>query len=586
MSVELLYALSPLLGLAGSVVVSLLLVTFSPRHRVVWAGTLLGLLGALAVVPVAARSVPAGDLLVSIKLPQLIFVSALLAAAWCVTLLSAAYLEHQQQGPGEYYLLVQLATLGAAVLVVSAHFAALFLGLELLSAALFGLVGYRKRSALGLEAAIKYLVLAGTASSLLLLGIAYFYATTGSLGIAALGSALQARTPSPLLLASVTLIVAGVAFKLALVPFHLWTPDVYEGAPAPVTALLATVSKGAVLGVLLFQLSPVAHDGRFSQALAGVAGLSMLAGNLLALGQTHLKRILAYSSIAHFGYFLTGMLAFGRLSAEAVTFYFIAYALSTLLAFSVVIELSRGDLVGSADAVSNQRENEAPVTLESVEGLCWRRPWLGAALVVSLLSLGGLPLTAGFVGKFYVVTSALGGIHYGTVVALVVGSAIGIFYYLRIAVRCFAPVASGRSARPIGSSLQQRLLFPALAGVLFALGAYPVPLQKWLGHAFASTAARTDLASAPKNKPRKGNSMPQEPTRADIDRLTEPTRSKALDILQRLRRDGYDEARAVELAFRQAEEWETSRQPGTTPPVESARMAEVRVTQPDSEGER
>ena len=246
----------------------------------------------------------------------------------------------------------------------------------------------------------------------------------------------------PPLLAGLVMIISGLGFKLAVVPFHLWTPDVYEGAPAPVTAFIATVSKGAVFALVLRYFTRIdihAHTALFL-IITLIAVASMFAGNLLALLQTNVKRILAYSSISHLGYLLVTVLASGPTAVTAAAFYLAAYFITTLGAFGVVAVLSRPER--DADR------------LEDYRGLVWRRPWLAGVFTAMLFSLAGIPLTAGFVGKFYVVAAGVGSALWLAVVALAINSVIGLFYYLRIVVALFTP--AGDVPRPVRGTLAER----------------------------------------------------------------------------------------------------------------------------------
>jgi NADH-quinone oxidoreductase subunit N len=269
-----------------------------------------------------------------------------------------------------------------------------------------------------------------------------------------------------LLLGGMAMMIVGLGFKLAVVPFHLWTPDVYEGAPAPVTAILATVSKGGVFVLLLRLFAGVdlsTHPSLFA-VFGLIAVASMLIGNLLALRQNNVKRILAYSSIAHLGYLLVAFLAGGVLATTAVTFYLVAYFVTTLSAFGVVTMLSGAER--DADALDDYR------------GLFWRRPWLAAVLAGSLFSLAGIPLTGGFVAKFYVLTAGVGSALWWLVIILVVGSAIGLYYYLRVIVVMYQQPLPHEERPTLAASLSlaASLLLTLLTFILVWLGIYPTPL--------------------------------------------------------------------------------------------------------------
>ena len=261
-------------------------------------------------------------------------------------LLAFGYLRKYESNREEFFILMLLATLGAVVLAAGNHFASFFLGIELLSISLYALIAYPHNTNAHTEAGVKYLVLAAVSSSFLLFGMALIYAGTGNMAIGSIGPALRGirlQGGDPWLLAGLAMMVVGIGFKMAVVPFHLWTPDVYQGAPAPVTAFVATVSKGGVVAILLRLFPPgdIQTDSSLFLVFSVIAIASMLAGNLLALLQNNVKRILAYSSIAHLGYILVAFLAGRSQGVSAVTFYLMAYFIATLGAFGVITVLSR-----------------------------------------------------------------------------------------------------------------------------------------------------------------------------------------------------------------------------------------------------
>jgi NADH-quinone oxidoreductase subunit N len=398
--------------------------------------------------------------------------------------ISRGYLAGRALQREEYYVLLLLATLGAATMVASAHFASFFLGLETLSIALLGLIAYPHRIERALEASVKYLVLAGVASAFLLFGIALVYAQTGTLAFAAVAAAPDAG--GLYAAAGITLIVVGVSFKLSVVPFHMWAPDVYEGAPAPITAFLAVVSKCAVFALLLryFLAADAFASPRLVVLLSAIAVLSMIAGNLAALLQDNVKRILAYSSIAHLGYALVAFLAGGALAVEAVSVYLAMYAITTLGAFAVVAMLSGPQAGRDADA------------LEDYRGLFWTRPWLAGAFSAMLLSLAGIPLTLGFVAKFYAVAAGVSVSLWWPVAALVVGSVVSLYYYLRIIVAMLAgqpSPAAGAAPLRWGSVAVLALLTVALLG----FGTFPRPLVSAVRASAGELAVHAPAAAAP-----------------------------------------------------------------------------------------
>jgi NADH-quinone oxidoreductase subunit N len=458
-------ALLPLIVLAATSVILLLGLAIHRSYEFTVGLTLAGL--ALAFIAlwsafaVAPRPVTS---LLMIDSYALFFMGLLFAASFVVAVLSHEYFKSRAGEHEEFYLLLVLATLGCGVLVASINFVSFFLGLEVLSVSLYALVGYRRTDPHGLDAAIKYLILAGTSTAFLLFGIALIYAETGTL-LFAHNVIVQAASGQLLSLIGLGMVVIGVGFKLGVVPFHMWTPDVYQGAPAPVTAFVATVSKGAIFALMVryFTQLNVHMSNSLLLVFTLIALASMLAGNLLALRQNNLKRLLAYSSIAHIGYLLVAFLASGTAADLAVAFYLTAYFATTLTAFGLI------------GALSGEREADQ---LDHYRGLFWRRPWIAAALTIALLSLAGIPLTAGFVGKFFVVLAGVGSALWLLVISLVVNSAIGLFYYRRVIVAmAVRPAEEERPAAalpklPAASSLVLTVLTLLIVG----LGVFPTPL--------------------------------------------------------------------------------------------------------------
>lgn len=467
-----LVALSPLTALAGATVLVMLAVALGCGHRCAWGLSLLGLAVPLGLLPVASDLAPQGvTLLLAMDRFALFYMGLILAAGLAVVVPVHGYLEGRSEHPEAFYILLLLAILGGAVLAASTHFAAFFLGLELLSTSLFALVAYPAGRRQPLEAGVKYLILAGVSSAFLLFGMALVYAELGTMSFAGIGSlpAAGGGFRQVYLVGGLALILVGVGFKLSLVPFHMWAPDVYQGAPAPVTALVATVSKGAVFAVLLrfFAEAGAYRQGRIMLLLGVVAVVSMLAGNLLALLQSSVKRLLAYSSIAHLGYLLVALLAGGALAAEAVGYYLAAYFVTMLGAFAVVARLAPPGGHGDADALADYH------------GLFWRRPWLAGAFTAMLLSLAGMPLTMGFVGKFYVLAAGVAGQLWPLVLVLVAASVIGLFYYLRVVVVMVRPPPEV-APLPSPASLAGGLVLVVLTLLLVGLGVYPGPLIRAL----------------------------------------------------------------------------------------------------------
>lgn len=467
-----LFYLLPLLVLAATPVVAMLGIAFHRNHRLTLALTLSGLalaFGTFAWVSPQLRQPRPVTPLLLLDDYGLFYLGLILVASSVVAILSYGYLEQWEGQREEFYLLLLLATLGSAVLVVSHHFASFFLGLEVLSVSLYGLVAYVRSSEKGVEAGIKYLILAATSAAFLLFGLALIYAELGTTEFTPL-ALLAARHPGSVgLLTGLALVVVGIGFKLAVVPFHLWTPDVYEGAPAPVTAFVATASKGALVALLLRYFAQVELLGSLGLTFTLIAVASMFVGNLLALRQNNVKRILAYSSIAHLGYLLVAFVSGGDRMVTAVAYYLAAYTVTTLIAFGLVTLLS-----------GPGREAE---DLEDYRGLFWRQPYLAGIFTAALLSLAGIPLTGGFIGKFYVVMVGVEAAQWLLVFLLVANSAIGLYYYLRIVVAMAAlPAPEGV---PVTVSRDRGAVLAALTLLLVGLGVYPGPFIYLIQHTVA-----------------------------------------------------------------------------------------------------
>lgn len=467
MTADMLALPGPIVTVAATTVVLMVVIAVRRSHRVSLILTLVGL--AVACLTLLGPSIApprGGTVLLVFDDYARFYTGLILAATAAVAMLSFGYLERQTGEPDEYYLLLLLAALGAIVLVAAVHFVSLFLGLELLSVSLYALIAYARTGERGIEAGVKYLVLAAVSAAFLLFGMALVYAEIGTMGFVRMTTMPGGAQDRVVALVGVGLIVVGFGFKLALVPFHLWTPDVYQGAPAPVTALIATVSKGAMVGVLIryFAINGAGAYPAMFLVFAILAIASMVAGNLLALLQRNVKRLLAYSSIAHLGYLVVAFLASGVVGAMAATFYLVAYFVTTIGAFGVVTVLSGAD--GEAE------------DLDEYRGLFERRPWLSVVFTAMLLSLAGIPLTAGFVAKFYLTVAAAGGALWSLLIVMMVMSGIGLFYYLRVVVAMFMQPATETSARRDASRVPfaAGLTLTALTAVLVLLGVYPAPL--------------------------------------------------------------------------------------------------------------
>jgi NADH-quinone oxidoreductase subunit N len=459
-----LFAFFPLIVVGATIVVTMLVIAVRRVHLLTARLTMLGLALSFVSLFVSARfSGRAVTPLFIVDGFGLFLMGLFLAAGFVIALFSFIYFKRGGGQRDEHYLLLLTAVLGTMVLAVSNHFGAFFLGLELLGVSLYGLIAYEASETRGVEAGVKYFVLAALSTALVAFGIALIYADTGALSLSDLGN--LAPDADMIALGGLVLVLSGIGFKLAIVPFHLWSPDVYQGAPSPTTAFIATVSKGGVFAFFLraaiLLAIPVAPF--FFLTIAVLAVISMFAGNLLALQQQNLKRLLAYSSIAHMGYLLITVVAFQKWALSAAIIYLTVYFLAVLAAFGVLIALS-----------APGREAE---TLEQYRGLYWRRPWLAAVLTLSMLSLAGIPLTAGFMGKFILVGGGISSAFWVLIFSLIFSSVIGLYYYLRVIVTMFSPVPADETGSPAPGTMPWSgwLALASLGILLLWIGVYPSP---------------------------------------------------------------------------------------------------------------
>ncbi len=355
----------------------------------------------------------------------------ILLVALVVVLTSFNYLEVQQINSGEYYALILFGTVGMMLMSSAIELVLIFIALEISSISTYILAGFRRRTAESAESSLKYFLLGSFATAFFLYGVALVFGATGTTNVYAIAKALQSG-PSVLVYLAVALMFVGLGFKIASAPFHVWTPDVYEGSPAPVVALMSTAPKAAAFAVLLRVLFASGAPGWFWMVWVSAA-LSMTLGNIGALVQQNIKRLLAYSSIAHAGYLLIAFAAAQQTGISAAIFYAASYAAMNVGAFAIVSHLgSRG---------------ERYVTLDDYAGLGRRSPMTAAILTIFLLSLIGIPFTAGFFAKFYVFSAALQANLVGLAMIGVLNSVIAAYYYLRVIVYMY--MRDGRAEAPV-----------------------------------------------------------------------------------------------------------------------------------------
>lgn len=453
----------PELIVTGTAVLVMLWSVFQAAGRqwpLRWVSTA-GLLAALwQVLVLGSSSEPTFSGMYARDALTLVLQVAALLAALLALWLSGDYVERTGLPAGEYHALLLVVVLGAMLMAASTDLLMLFLGLETLSIPLYVLAAFARTNLRSQEAGMKYFLLGAFSTAFFLYGIALTFGAVGSTRLVALTAG--AAAPSPILLAGIGLLTIGLAFKAAVVPFHFWVPDVYEGAPLPVTAYMSVIAKvGAFAALLRVFASALADNAaQWTTALAVVSVLTMILGNVAALLQTSLKRLLAYSSIAHAGFILTGVVAGGGTGATGVTYYLLAYTFMTLGAFGVALMLQRGG--EEADQIAD------------LTGLGWRSPLLAGAMTLFMVSLAGLPPTAGFVAKFYVFTAALDAGQTAVVIVGVLTSVVSAYYYLRVAYTMFTGQPRVEVTLAGGRWLVAALVAASLGVLVF--GIFPTPL--------------------------------------------------------------------------------------------------------------
>jgi len=466
-------AILPQLIIAFGITLALLLVAWKRSQRTIALFTFFILLMALlANISLLSQPVIQVTQLLKVDGYATFAFNLILIAALSVLRMSHCFLKTSLEVHDEYYLLLLLLVLGAGVLVVSDHFASLFLGFELLSISLVGLVGYHRGNQYSVESGFKYLILSATASSFMLLGIAFIYSVVGDMSFnARLSSELFEQGLGLFFQLGLLLFVSGIAFKLSIAPFHFWTPDVYQGAPTPVTFLMATISKIAMFVVLLKCIIAQRYLllENFQIFLISFAVISMLLGNIMALKQQNLKRLLAYSSIAHMGYLLIVIIVTSEQSLEftwqSSLFYLAAYTVANLSVFLVI------SLIQQHNIRSGSQED---ITLLDLKGLFWRAPSYGFLMILGVLSLAGIPLTMGFIGKFYILSQATIANAWWLISILIIGSGIGLAYYLPIIFKVFSNVViTSPEDKKIKSHLIEQTLIYSLITLGLVLGILP-----------------------------------------------------------------------------------------------------------------
>ncbi|MGH9201207.1 MAG: NADH-quinone oxidoreductase subunit N [Vicinamibacterales bacterium] len=400
-----------------------------------------------------------------------LFVTLVLVVVGILTILfSSPIIDRDGLPPGEYYALILFSIVGMMMMATATDLLVIFIALEILSLSVYVLTGIRRDQFAGTEAAFKYFLLGAFSSAFFLYGIAFTYGVTGSTRLAAVGSFLsaQALSGNPMILIALGLLLVGFAFKIAAVPFHMWTPDAYEGAPAIVTGFMSTGVKAAAFAAFarVFLSSFEPFRGDWAPIVSLIAMATMILGTVVGVAQTNLKRMLAYSSIAHGGYLLVALVAatsadYGSVGKAAILFYLLAYSVTNLAAFGVIA------LLGSRERANDE--------LRDYAGLWHTRPALAALMTVCLLSLGGLPPTVGFIGKWYIFSAAVSAGYYGLAIVGVLTSVVSVFFYLRVVVMMYMAERDPSQVPARVTGMGMVALGLAIAAI-FYLGVLPAPV--------------------------------------------------------------------------------------------------------------
>ena len=495
------YYLLPEIVLTTGALLLLLADLMTPRDKQsILAWVTLGVLGAtaMALIPVADANLQVSRGLIAVDRFALFFKVIFLGSAALTVLMSVKYLDVEGTRAGEYYFLILCATLGMMFMAGGTDLITLFIGLETMAISFYILAGFLKPSRRSNEAAVKYFLLGAFSLGILLYGMSIMYGLSGTTNLRQIATALAGQESDPRLVLAVMLVVAGMGFKIAAVPFHMWAPDVYEGAPTPITGFLSVGSKAASFAMLLrifveslptmrvslsesTSLTPSGPEVGWGMLFYVLAVVTMTVGNFAALTQSNLKRMLAYSSIAHAGYLLIGVVAGTARGVTAMLVYLFVYAFMQLGAFAVLVMMRRHDVVGDE--------------LKDLNGLFFRQPFAAVAMLLFMLSLGGIPPTAGFMGKFWLFSAAIESGYVWLAVIGVLNSAVSLYYYIRIVVYMML------KNEPAGSEPRQSPAMALAMGVAvvatLVLGVYPQPLFEFAQASAATLGASTVTQTMP-----------------------------------------------------------------------------------------
>lgn len=461
------YYILPEIVLTAGALVLLVVDARLPRgsRALTWVTMAVLLATAVSLVPFRNTDVEVSQGLLAVDQFALFFKVVFLVAAAMTVLMSERYLQVEGASFGEYYFLILCSTLGMMIMAGSIDLISAFVGLETMAVSFYILAGFIKPNQRSNEAAVKYFLLGAFSLGILLYGMSILYGVSGTTNLRTMATVFVGHERNPLLVLAVILVVAGMAFKIAAVPFHMWAPDVYEGAPTPVTAFLSVGSKAASFAMLLriFVEGLPSMDADWRLLFEMLAIVTMTVGNVAALTQSNLKRMLAYSSIAHAGYLLIGVVAGTPRGISAMLIYLLIYSFMQLGAFAVIVMMRRKDVVGDE--------------LKDLSGLYHRQPFAAFAMLVFMLSLGGIPPTAGFMGKLWLFGAAIDAGYVWLAVIGVLNSAVSLYYYLRIVVFMYLkketigsePTLSPALTLTLGVAVAATLVLGVYPGLLFDL---------------------------------------------------------------------------------------------------------------------
>ncbi len=423
--------------------------------------SILGLLGALALAVMEWNSgaAPIFSGMMHFDNFAVAFSSLTIISTILILLLSKTYFEKISENVAEYYTIILFALVGVIVMVSYHNLSMLFIGLEIMSVSLYVLAGIKKRDFASNEAALKYFLMGAFSTGFLLFGIALIYGASHSFDLAEIAKYVTDRPTGidPIFYVGIILVMVGMSFKIGAAPFHFWVPDVYEGSPTLITTFMATVVKTAGFAAFLriFSICFAPLSEFWMPTLLAITILTLFIGNITALFQTNFKRMLTYSSVSHAGYMLFAIVALGASSFNAVFVYAAAYSLASIIAFGVLI------------LVKQQTGSE---NFDSFNGLGKKSPFLAFAVTVSMLSFAGIPLTAGFIGKFFMFSAALQEYHTWLIVLAIINAVISVFYYFKVIVAMYFKDAERKE---VVSSVYYKLVFGVSVVAIIALGVYP-----------------------------------------------------------------------------------------------------------------